>query len=275
MSAVSCESFGGGAEECAPAVASATLETRWRCGLVDGRTQGPTSWFGDLEHHAELQLVGGRLVRGPGYNSAPRETRYQLARVGAMLKLRERDRYHLHAGGVVAPDGRAWILTGESGCGKSTLTYALVRRGWPVLGDDGIVLERQSAGTLAYAWREPLQVSFDLAAWFPELQVHETSVNWQDARHRVGIGAIFVRKAPVAGVIVLQRGAQDRLDPLAPTSALTMLIRQSTFLLLTDNHAAANLSTLRQLVESVPCFTLEHTPAQLTSIDATVRSAVA
>jgi energy-coupling factor transporter ATP-binding protein EcfA2 len=227
----------------------------------------------DREYRAELHLVGGRLMRGARYESAPRETRYQLARVGAMLKLRERNRYHVHAAGVVAPDGRAWMLTGESGNGKSTLTYALARRGWPVLGDDGIVLERRASEVLAYAWREPLQVSFDLAVWFPELHDHATAVDWQDARHRVGMEATLVRSAPVAGVIVLSRGERDHLSPLSPTSALTMLIRQSTFLLLTDNHAAANLATLRQVVESVPCFGLEHTPAQLSSIDSTILAA--
>ncbi|MGH7647581.1 MAG: hypothetical protein ACREND_05655, partial [Gemmatimonadaceae bacterium] len=255
------------------AVASPTAETQWRCGLVDGKTRGAQSSLMDQEYRAELHLVGGRLVRGAKYESAPRATRYQLARVGAMLKLRERNRYHVHAAGVVAPDGRAWILTGESGNGKSTLTYALARRGWPVLGDDGIVLERRPSGVLAYAWREPLQVSFDLAAWFPELLDHASSVNWDDARHRVGIDATFVRSAVIAGVIILSRGERDHLSPLPPTSALTMLIRQSTFLFLTDNHAAANLATLRQVVESVPCFGLEHTPAQLSSIDSTILAA--
>lgn len=183
-----------------------------------------------------------------------------------MLKLREHARYHVHAAGIIAPGGRAWLLTGESGCGKSTLTYALARRGWPVLGDDGVVLERGPEGPIAHGWREPMRVSIELAEWFPELRQHEAWVDWDDARHRVAVAAKFAKRAAVAGVVVLQRGPRDELSSLAPTSALTMLVRQSTFLLVTDDHARSHLGMLRELVESVPCFLLQHTPAQLTSV---------
>lgn len=245
-------------------------ETRWRCGLVDGVTIGTTSRLVDAQYRAELRLSNGRLIPGPGYEAAPRPTRQLLARVGAMLKLREHARYHVHAAGVVAQDGRAWLLTGDSGCGKSTLTYALARRGWPVLGDDGVVLEYGAHGPIAHGWREPLRVSIELAEWFPELRQHDALVDWEDPRHRVAIAATFVRRAAVAGVIVLQRGPRDELSSLAPTSALTTLVRQSTFLLLTDNHARSHLGMLRALVESVPCFLLQHTPAQLMSVHTSI-----
>src|SRR5687768_13308972 len=48
------------------------------------------------------------------------------------------DRMVWHAAGAVDPRGRAWLLSGDSGSGKSTLAYALARRGWRVLGDDGV-----------------------------------------------------------------------------------------------------------------------------------------
>lgn len=269
------ESSDGGARSTgAPVRASGSEgETHWRCGPVDGVTVGSNSRLVDAEFRAELRLTHGRLIRGPGYAAAPRPTRQLLARVGAMLKLREHARYHVHAAGVVAPDGGAWLLTGESGCGKSTLTYALARRGWPVLGDDGVVLERTSPGPIAHGWHEPLRVSIELAAWFPELSQRESLVNWQDARHRVAVDATFMRRAMVAGVVVLQRGERDVLSALSPTAALAMLVRQSTFLLVTDDHARSHLGMLRDLVESVPCFMLQHTAAQLTTVHATILAA--
>lgn len=258
----------------APVRASGSmLETHWRCGMVNGVTTGRYSRLVDTECRAELRLADGRLIRGPGYDAAPRQTRQLLARVGAMLKLREHARYHVHAAGVVAPGGSAWLLTGESGCGKSTLTYALTRRGWPVLGDDGVVLEGMPDGTVAHGWREPLRVSIELATWFPELGEQESLVDWRDERHRVAVDARFVRRAAVAGVIVLQRGARDVMSPLAPTAALAMLVRQSTFLLVTDDHARSHLGMLRNLVESVPCFMLEHTSEQLSCMHATLLAA--
>ena len=248
-------------------------ETHWRCGLVDGVTTGSASSMVDTEHGAELQLARGRLIRGPGYEAAPRPTRQLLARVGAMLKLREHARYYVHAAGVIAPGGRAWLLTGESGCGKSTLTYALARGGWPVLGDDGVVLERGPRGVTAHGWREPLRVSIELEAWFPELGQQASRVDWKDDRHRVDVNATFAKRATIGGVVVLERGERDVLSPLAPTAALAMLIRQSTFLLLTDDHARSHLALLRQLVECVPCFRLVHTSAQLSSVHDTIRIA--
>lgn len=238
-------------------------------------TQGSISRLVDAEHRAELHLLHGRLQRGPGYGAAPRSTRQILARVGAMLKLRELGRYHVHAAGVLAPDGRAWLLVGPSGCGKSTLTYALARRGWPVLGDDGVVLEQRSAGAVAHAWREPLHVSIELAAWFPELRRYQRFVNWQDNRHRIAVEATYARHGTVAGVIVLERGTTDRLSPLSPTAALVALVRQSTFLLVTDTYSNANLATLRMMVESVPCYSLQHSPEQLQRISATIVEAAA
>lgn len=247
-------------------------ETHWRCGLVDGVTTGASSRMVDTEHRAELQLAHGRLIRGPGYAAAPRPTRQLLARVGAMLKLREHARYYVHAAGVVAPDERAWLLTGESGCGKSTLTYALARRGWPVLGEDGVVLERGPRGVTVHGWREPLRVSIELEAWFPELSQQESRVDWQDDRHRVDVNAAFAKRATIGGVVVLERGERDALSPLPPTAALAMLVRQSTFLLLTDDHARSHLALLRHLVECVPCFRLVHTSAQLNAVHATILS---
>ena len=262
---------GGARSNVAPVCAPSTRgETHWRCGTVNGVTAGRSSSLVDAEYRAELRLSDGRFIRGPGYDTAPRQTRQLLARVGAMLKLREHARYHVHAAGIVAPDGLAWLLTGESGCGKSTLTYALARRGWSVLGDDGVVLEGMLQGTVAHGWREPLRVSIELATWFPELGEQESLVDWRDERHRVAVDARFVRRAAVAGVIVLQRGARDVMSPLAPTAALAMLVRQSTFLLVTDEHARSHLGMLRNLVESVPCFMLEHTSAQLSCMHATV-----
>lgn len=265
---------GGDRDAAAPVGASgSSAATYWRCGSVDGVTTGPTSRLVDVEHHAELRLAHGRLIRGPGYAAAPRPARQLLARLGAMIKLRAHARYHVHAAGVVAPDGRAWLLTGETGSGKSTLTYALARQGWPVLGDDGVVLERAPHGVIAHSWREPLQVSIELREVFPELEERAAFVNWQDARHRVAMNAAFIKRAPVGGVIVLERGPNDDLSTLVPTSALAMLVRQSTFVLMADDHARLQLTMMRDLVESVPCFLLRHTPAQLVSVHTTILAA--
>lgn len=48
----------------------------------------------------------------------------------------------VHAGAVQAPGG-AVVLVGDAGRGKSTLCASLAKRGWPVLTDDGVLIERK------------------------------------------------------------------------------------------------------------------------------------
>src|SRR5688500_2122420 len=149
---------------------AAAIETiSWQWGEIDAMCCGDDV---DLAHRrcgARLSVRGGRLVRGAGYAGATDEARRELARVGAIVRLRQRGRYLVHATGAVDPEGRAWLLSGDSGSGKSTLGYALTRAGWTSLGDDGVIIERDADGFRAYAWREPLRVSLGLVSEFPEL----------------------------------------------------------------------------------------------------------
>lgn len=247
----------------------------WRRGPVDGITVGGETIIVHTPTRARLRARGGRLQRAEGYASAPPAARRELARVGAMVQLRERGRFHLHAAGIVAPDGRAWILAGDSGSGKSTLAYAAARAGWPLLGDDGVVIERVPEGVRAHAWREPVQLSIELAEAFPELRAHAAHVNWSDPRHRAPVPATFVRHAPVAGVVFVRRGERDALAPVAPTAALARLVRQSPMVLIGDERAADHLAALQALAGAVPAFELEHTSAQLHRITRTIAGACA
>lgn len=195
--------------------------------------------------------------------------------MGAMVRLRALGRFHLHAGGVVAPDGGAWLLVGASGSGKSTLTYALARAGWPVLGDDGVVLERGAGEVTVHAWHEPIRVSIHLARWFPELEERRGDVDWDDPRHRVPVVTARARRAQATGMLIIERGRRDSITPLPPTAALAAVIPQSAMVLLDDGHAPAHLETLRSLVERVSAFRLVHTERQLERIAHTVAGAVA
>jgi hypothetical protein len=237
---------------------------------VEGLTTGDETLVVHTGEGASLRLRRGRLERAEGYANATPLTRRELARTGAILRLRERGRFHLHAAGIVAPDGRVWLLTGESGSGKSTLAYASARAGWRVLGDDGVIIECGAEGILAHGWREPLQVSIELAAAFPELKAHEATVDWEDARHRASVALPLARRAFVSGLVFLRRGMRDEVQPLTPALALAALIPQSPMVLIADAHSAAHLAALRTLVSSVPSFLLDHTPEQLHRITHTI-----
>ncbi|HWZ60202.1 MAG TPA: hypothetical protein VNW46_14590 [Gemmatimonadaceae bacterium] len=248
----------------------------WRFNAVTGLTSGDES---RLTHDVggELWVRRDRLVRGAGYDTALRQSRRELARTGAILRLRRRGRYHVHASGVVSPAGRAWIFTGVTGSGKSTMAYALARRGWRVLGDDGVIVEPHAGdgGVTAYAWRDTMLVSALLRAEFPELgDDADARAIPGDLRRRVPAPHVGVaHSGPVAAVICLDQGAPDSLTPIPAVEALVELVRQSAWVLIPDPAARLHLEGLRALVTRVPTFRLTHSPHQLQAIEATLGQA--
>lgn len=251
------------------------LQGAWRRGEVDAVATPDGALLVHTPSGVELRIAGGRLRRGACYAAAPRDVRFELARLGAILRLRARGRQHLHAAGVADPRGRAWILAGESGSGKSTLAYALARVGWASLGDDGVVVEPRAEGIVAHAWREPLRVSRDLASAFPELRTAGRVVDAADARRRVEVDVARVQRAPVHAIIFVERGARDALEPMGQTEALARLVRQSPWVLFGDGASPGHLAVLRTLAGTVPALRLRHTRRQLRDIPHTLGESLA
>ena len=219
---------------------------------------------------AELLLHNGRLVRGAGYETASRAARRSLARVGAILRLRSRGRYLVHAAAVVDPAGGAWLLAGDSGSGKSTLAWVLVRQGWALLGDDGVLIEDTADGVIALAWRDPLRVSLALAERFPELNALAPRMAVRDARERVPVERGVVRQARVRTIVFLERSARDRSLRVGPAVTLASLVRQSPWVLIDDEDAPRHLDVLAEVAASVPAYHLAHTESQLDAFPRTL-----
>ncbi|MCK6551383.1 hypothetical protein L6R52_36445 [Myxococcota bacterium] len=56
--------------------------------------------------------------------------------IALTIALRAHGLFHVHAGVVIAPDGRVVIVAGEGSSGKTTTTLAFLAAGWDWLGDD-------------------------------------------------------------------------------------------------------------------------------------------
>lgn len=221
-----------------------------------------------------LWLRNGRLQRGERYASSPPADRRELARAAAMVRLRARGRWLVHAAGAVDPEGRAWLLAGDSGSGKSTLAYALARDGWSVLGDDGVLVEVLPHAIMAYPWREALRVSTTLGRHFPELRGRQALVRAGDPRRRVPMAMTLASRAPVGGLVFLERASVDALHTLARTEALAALVRQSPWVMIDDAHAGRHLAALSDVARRVPAFHLRHSPAQLRRLARTLLETV-
>ena len=254
----------GDAGNGARVIAADTISWQW--GEVDALCEGNDVVLTHRRATAKLSVRDGRLRHGVGYATSPPEVRRELARVGAIVRLRQRGRYLVHAAGAVDPSGRAWLLAGDSGCGKSTLGYALARAGWTSLGDDGVVIERRGTGFLAHAWRDALRVSRLLGNEFPELVASESPVARNDPRQRLSLSSTFAsRGAPIAAVVFLARGTHRSIRPIGPLDALGALIRQSPWVIIEDDHSRRHLDALRRAA-MLPVFRLEHTRAELHTI---------
>ena len=236
---------------------------RWRANGVEGISSSTGATLRHLEEQAELHVDGGRLSRGIGYAEAPRHARQALARMGAVLRLRKHNRFYVHASGVVNRHGRAMIFVGESGSGKSTLAYALAREGWTLLGDDGVVLEPLADSVLVHGWRAPSMVSTALAPYFPEIsgRAHEAIAG--DERNRVPVRLATTGHARLAGIAFVSRGVAGSFLPCGQAHALTMLIRQSPWVLLGDPESSAHFRALQWIVGTVQTHELVHGPAEL------------
>jgi hypothetical protein len=249
-------------------VSAATRPWEWED--VRATTDGEGVHLAHVIERAALLLRNGRLMRGAGYETASRTARRSLARVGAILRLRARGRYLVHAAAAVDPAGGAWLLAGDSGSGKSTLAWVLVRHGWALLGDDGVLIEDTIDGVIARAWRDPLRVSLALAERFPELSALAPRMAARDARARVPVEHDVVRQARVRAILFLQRSERDRMLRVGPAVTLASLVRQSPWVLIDDEDAPRHLSVLAEVAESVPAYHLAHTALQLEELPRTL-----
>lgn len=246
----------------------------WQIGVVDVITTATDALLHDAPSGAQLRVTGTRLFRDVRYATAPRDARIRLARAGAIIALRSRGLYQLHASAAVDSNGVAWMFAGPSGVGKSTLAYALARQGWRILGDDGVVLEPAPGGAILYAWREPLQVSSWLASEFPELRVCQHQENASDPRRRIPMEVPnLARRAPLGAIVFPRRALLDCLTPMSQTMALAELIVQSSQVLLADEETPRHFARLRDVIAAVPSFRLEHSERQLHEIADTLRGA--
>lgn len=150
----------------------------------------------------------------------------------------------IHAAAVVDPTSEtAWLLIGDSGAGKSSTTATFVRGGWKYLSDDGITVSRdEERRLLADGWAQPFHLDTGWQSGVPTGQRGTMPLEtfgphaWQPTA-RIG-GVLFPR---------VDAGAPSVAHPVAPTDALSRIIRQSPWLMADTTVAPATLSLLSAL----------------------------
>ena len=108
------------------------------CRSPDVSSQAPTYQLEDGEELSRLTLDGRMILKNARRGNAFSFLVWQLMN-NAVADAR--DVLVVHAGVVVAPDGKAVVLPAASGGGKTTLTAGLVRAGFDYLSDEMMAVD--------------------------------------------------------------------------------------------------------------------------------------
>ena len=218
----------------------AWLATEPRPVQLHGLAAGSSGTVDLISHRATLRA-------DPAAAGSPADV-YSMLTVASALLLASLGRALVHAAGVVAPEGGAWLLVGDARAGKSTTCANLVRSGWAYLSDDQVVLSSRPGGVVAEGWLRP----FHLDRGWVEGDEGEPGGDRSEVMPSALAPDGRRRSAPLAGLLFpsVHRNTPTRLVPLSQGEALAGLVRQSPWLFAWRATAPAMLTLLRQAVRA-------------------------
>ncbi len=208
---------------------------------IDGDGVILRSADGRFDGVLELGGPGGTLGVTPGGHAEP------LFTIAMALLLGRLGRALVHAAGVVAPDGRVWLLVGDTHAGKSTTTATLVRAGWEWLADDQVIVREERGELRVEGWaRTP---NLDAGYGAGEL----TGRRAPGAIVRAAVRGEF----PFGGVLLprVEGEVPTNFRPASASDTFTALVRQSPWLL-ADAVASAPVHRLLTAAASRPAVEL-------------------
>lgn len=188
----------------------------------------------------------------------------------------------VHAGGSVTPDLGAFLIVAPSQHGKSTLTAFLHQGGWPIMGDDAVIIRPSEAGVAVRSVYRRLKLRRD--SWrqlYPD-SAQEPPPGWKAIVDVANGGARSdAAEHPLRGIFCLappDGSGQCRADRLSPAQACLELVRNSYALDPTDRERAGRrLSLAGAATRQVPGFRLTYPRdfARLPEVREVIRDALA
>lgn len=169
----------------------------------------------------------------------------------------------LHASAVaVAGQGIAFI--GATGRGKSTLAASFARAGYPFLTDDGLIVVPGADGFAIQPRRPILRLRSDSEAAMRSATAPD-GVGGDLTKRRIGASPALPfcqDPMPLHAIYILvesQAPVQPIIARLASAAAVAELMQHSFILDVEDRaRVSAVFGALADLVERVPCFTLDY-----------------
>jgi hypothetical protein len=211
-----------------------------------GLLRGASGCWGRLD----LELLRGTLFADPQVGDAATADLYAMLTIASALLLGRMGRAVIHAGAIVAPDGRGWLVVGDARSGKSTTCVSLASAGCGLLSDDQVVLSTDGPSLVVEGWLRPVHLDEGWGEGIPQ--------GPRQTLHPAALGAVApCRVAPLAGTVhtVVDPAQPTRVSRLSAGDGFTGLVRQSPWLL-ADRVSAPALVDLLSRVARLPRLSL-------------------
>jgi len=240
---------------------------RFYHGILDCHAGGEDLLLWDGHSRARV-AAGGSLVEVDVAEESLRDGHlfaHVLLLVALVLALRWHGFFHLHAGALVAPDGRGLLVAGGAGAGKSTLTLALLEAGCDYLGDDAVFLSARGAGDVVLALARPFHVDPRTAAAFPRIGALLSDLLPAGEKRRLDPRKTWPGRErismPKPSLLLLPRvsGAPTTVvEPRSSAEAMGALIESSTLVVVDGLPGGAeHLDVLRRFADGLEAWRVE------------------
>ena len=180
-----------------------------------------------------------------------------------MVWLMDQRVHTLHAG-LVARDGRGFLLGGPSGSGKSSVALACALAGYDYLADDCVAIEPAGAGFVGHSLYCSAHVTPEHLQRFPLLAPHAIAGRLPcEDKHLVLLARCssgrLGRTAPIAAVVLPQVVPSPgmRLRPATKREAILRLSPSTLCVLPGADQRRSVFKRLVDIVDAVPVYWLE------------------
>jgi hypothetical protein len=213
-----------------------------------------------LFEHADVGRVtirGGREIDvAPHERAGDDSIGLFVAGPALAVALHQRGDLVLHAS-AIAIGGRAIALLGEKGAGKSTLSATLLARGHSLLSDDIVAVRQGPDGPVVAGGSRTLKVEPAVARALGLDPEKLRLIHREGTKREWPLPATAVAATtPLVRLIVLERGPEPRVEPLAASAAFIEAVRHTYGarfdVIDRSGLAARHFHQVSELVRAVP-----------------------
>ena len=163
--------------------------------------------------------------------------------------------YHVHAGTMIAPNGRGWMLIGDSCSGKSTTTALLATRGWQVSTDDIAFVTARGDRAAVVGFRSEIALRPAGLALLGQAGGIAMPRRGKTGYWPEDLGATWVQTVePEIIVFTSIGGERTSLEPMATVDVIRLLLRGSLWVMFEERAAQEHLDLLAQLGRQSTCY---------------------